>query len=223
MKLEGMHEKACLCVAAAGFLFFCLLFVGRPAKAPVIEEESRALEEVQEKAEAEEVSAAPEEEPADTDGAEEEPEGAKEEAPGPIVVHVCGAVEREGVVTLEPGARAYEALAAAGGETEDADLTAVNLAGPLADGQQLYSPRKGEVQTAVQTAGAPAKESGIDLNSAGLQELMTLPGIGEARAKEIIAYREANGGFQSAEELMKISGIGESTFRKLEEQIRVGP
>ncbi|MCR4838257.1 MAG: ComEA family DNA-binding protein [Eubacterium sp.] len=152
-----------------------------------------------------------------------------------LVVHVCGAVKTPGVYSLPEGSRVMDAVDAAGGFSEEVASSAVNLAEKLADGSQLYIPSLEEVaagkypgtaQSAVSETGA--KEAGesedkqiININTAGVSELITLPGIGESRAKDIIAYREKNGSFRKTESLMEVPGIKEGTFQKIRDRIRV--
>ena len=133
-----------------------------------------------------------------------------------IVVYVCGAVAREGVYTLPSGSRAEDALSAAGGYAENAARGAVNLAKHISDGEQLYFPAEGE--TGVSSDG---KESRVNINTADKERLMTLPGIGERRAEDILAYREAHGAFRKAEDLMQVPGIKEAAYGKLKDRITV--
>lgn len=135
-----------------------------------------------------------------------------------IYVHVCGAVNRPGVVALEEGSRVEAALSAAGGFREDAMISAVNLAAKLADGDQIYFPTEEE---AAQEQDTEKLRGLIDLNLATVEELCTLPGIGEARAQDIITYRESNGGFRCSEDIMKVSGIKESVYNKIKDKICV--
>ncbi len=150
-----------------------------------------------------------------------------------IYVFVCGAVVNEGVYELEPDARVEEALDAAGGFTEEADTDAVNLAETLADEQKLYFPTEDEVasgdwqsqdETSVTVTNANEEGSDTDkinINSASKEELMTLSGIGEAKAAGIINYREENGAFNSIEDIMNVSGIGESLYRNIKDAITI--
>ena len=134
-------------------------------------------------------------------------------------VYVCGEVKHPGVYTVEYGARVYEAVEAAGGMTEEAAGERVNLAALLSDGQQVYIPNSTE--TAGQSEpGTAAADGLIDINSADAAQLQTLPGIGAARAEAIIAYREANGAFQSPEDIMKVSGIKEAAYNKIKDKIK---
>lgn len=132
-------------------------------------------------------------------------------------VYVCGEVNVPGVYKLPAGSRVYEAIQLAGGLTEKADAAAVNQALLLADGQMIQIPAQGE-----ESHTAIEEEDGrVDLNTADIRELMEIPGIGEAKAKSIIAYREQNGGFQSAEDVMKITGIKEGLYSKMKDYITV--
>lgn len=132
-------------------------------------------------------------------------------------VYVCGEVNVPGVYKLPAGSRVYEAVQLAGGLTEKADAAAVNQALLLADGQMIQIPAQGE-----ESHTAIEEEDGrVDLNTADIRELMEIPGIGEAKAKSIIAYREQNGGFQSAEDVMKITGIKEGLYSKMKDYITV--
>lgn len=137
-----------------------------------------------------------------------------------IYVHVCGAVNYPGVVELPEGSRAEAALEAAGGFLETARRDYVNLAEKLADGQKLYFPDKDETyvlpEEEIQTESRP-----VNINRADEKTLCELPGIGSARARDIIAYREENGGFKRTQDLMKVSGIKASTYDKLADKITV--
>lgn len=146
-----------------------------------------------------------------------------------IYVYVCGAVQTPGVYALQDGMRVYEALAAAGGFREDADTQWLNQAAPVQDGQRLYVYTQEEVQVLAANAsqttggepGGDAAHGRIDLNTASKELLMTLPGIGEARAEAILAYRSEHGRFRSVEEIQNISGIKSSLFEKIREKIMV--
>ena len=123
-----------------------------------------------------------------------------------VYVHVVGEVQSPGMYQLPIGARLVDAVFAAGGLTEDADNASVNLARELSDGEQIV------VFSISQEGQSPGTNSSglISLNRAGDKELEELPGIGPALAGRIIAWREANGGFKSVQDLLKVSGIGES-------------
>lgn len=144
---------------------------------------------------------------------------------GILFVHVLGAVRRPGLFELRDGARVIDVVAAAGGLVPTADPAGVNLARLVSDGEQLYIPRLGEAQPGAPPGvtgpgGAPGAAGGkVNLNSASVAELDTLPRIGPAMAQRIIDYREANGRFSSIEDLRNVTGIGEKTFDGLKELI----
>ena len=138
--------------------------------------------------------------------------------PAPLTVSVVGSVQAPGVYTLPPGSRILHAVEAAGGMTERADVEGINLAGFLRDGQQVFVPSLGIPSTPV---SIQERQGLVDINRATLDELMTLPGIGETRANDILTYRTQNGGFTAVEELMNVKGIGQSTFEKLKPYITV--
>ena len=133
-----------------------------------------------------------------------------------IFVHVCGAVQKEGVYELPVGSRAYEAIQKAGGFAKNAASAQMNQAQVLQDAAQLYVPTTDEVLT------SQTSESGkVNINRASEKELMTLPGIGEAKAESIVRYRESNGTFQKIEDIMKIPGIKEALFEKIKDSIQI--
>lgn len=154
-------------------------------------------------------------------GQTETPETAQEEeaAAEQICVHVCGQVCRPGIVMLPWGSRAWEAVEAAGGLTEEAQEEAVNLAALVQDGEKLYIPAMGESVPETEEEGSGGGL--VNLNTADAQRLQSLPGIGESRAADIISYRERNGGFKSVEEIMQVPGIKESTYEKIRDKISV--
>lgn len=143
-----------------------------------------------------------------------------------IQVYVSGAVERPDVYSLPINSIVKDALSAAGGPADDADLDRVNLAAPLGDGMQVHFPRQGEA-AAVPAGGAlsnPIPASGpIDINTATLEQLDTLPGIGPSIAQRIVDYRQANGPFQSIEQIKDVKGIGDALFEKIKDSITIGP
>ena len=144
--------------------------------------------------------------------------------PAGLTVYVCGAVEAPGVYHLPEGARVYEAIALAGGLRENADPEAQNQAEILTDGQMLKIWTKQEVRQALENAGqnqASGASALININTASKDALMTLPGIGEAKADAIVAWRQEHGAFSEKEEIMQISGIKESVFQKIGDKICV--
>lgn len=153
-----------------------------------------------------------------------------------IVVHIIGEVKKSGVVSLEEGARLIDAIKKAGGETKNADLSQVNLAYKLKDGDKIYIPNKNEKITEyiVQGNGDNTVSVGeepennlkgenkkVNINTANQEELDTLPGIGETTAQKIIEYRETNGKFNKIEDLQNVKGIGESKYSEIKDKITV--
>ncbi len=151
-----------------------------------------------------------------------------------VYVHVCGQVNVPGVYELPEGSRIYEAVAAAGGMTNQAAGERLNQAAAVEDGQQIYVLSKEEAAKDAESAGGeagvldasipgmPQAEDGkVNLNTATAEELMTLSGIGEAKAEAILRYREEHGGFQKVEELMEVEGIKEGVFHKIKEQVKI--
>ena len=144
-----------------------------------------------------------------------------------VTVHVAGAVRRPGVYRLRSGARVDDALRHAGGPTRRADLSAVNLAARVEDGKQVLVPERAPAAAAAATAppaspgtaATPAQP--LNLNTATLEQLDTLDGIGPTLAQAILDFREENGGFGSVEELAQVPGIGEKRLASLREQVRV--
>ena len=132
-----------------------------------------------------------------------------------VLVHVVGAVEEPGVVSLPENSRVHDALALAGGAQEDAELGGVNLARIVYDGEQIIVPRVGEPVVASSGEGSGP----ISLSRADQETLETLPRIGPATAERIIAWRDKNGPFRSVEDLLAVSGIGPATLEGLAEHV----
>jgi competence protein ComEA len=140
--------------------------------------------------------------------------------PRPLRVYVSGAVKQADVYVLAPDSIVKDAVLAAGGAADDADLDRINLASPLVDGQHIYVPRQGEENPPVQPpAGQPAAGGKVNINTAESTALETLPGIGPSLAQRIIDYRQANGPFGQIEDIMEVSGIGPATFDKIRDLI----
>jgi competence protein ComEA len=145
-----------------------------------------------------------------------------EQATGRVAVHVAGRVRRPGLVRLAAGSRVQDAVRAAGGATAGADLDAVNLARKLVDGEQVRAPAHGEAAAAPAAQGGEAVPAGpLDLNSATVEQLDTLPGVGEVTAGRIVAYRSAHP-FTSVDELLEVPGIGQRRFEQLKDLVTVG-
>lgn len=147
-----------------------------------------------------------------------------------IYVQVCGQVNNPGVYKLSAGARVYEAVSMAGGFTDLALQNNVNQAQTMCDGEQIYVPAQGEETQPMNDneAGSNTGMSGIsgqgnlvNINTADVDKLKTLPGIGDARANAIISYRESNGSFGSIEDIKNVSGIKDAAFDKIKELICV--
>lgn len=134
-----------------------------------------------------------------------------------IKVQVAGAAVRPGVYTLRSGSRVEDALKAAGGPTDDADVDRLNLAARVSDGQKLEIPRKGQEIAAYGTAG-PEK---INLNVATVSQLDELPGIGPVIARRIVEYRERNGPFSRVEQLRDAKLVNNSTYEKIKDMVTV--
>ena len=135
-------------------------------------------------------------------------------------VHVCGEVKSPGVYEFSDGARVFDAVEAAGGFTEEADSDSLNLAAVLTDEGKIYVP-------SIEESGGNREISGeqsdgkINLNTASLNDLLELPGIGEKKAEAILKFREEKGGFQKIEDLLLIEGIKEGVFNKIKDLIRI--
>lgn len=150
------------------------------------------------------------------------------EVVGTIYVQVSGAVAQPGVYQLPEGSRIFEVIELAGGVTEDADVTSVNQAQLLSDGQLIYMYAVGEEGAegaATEAAGEKTPETEnddrVNINTATAEQLMTLPGIGQSKAESIISFREEHGAFCSVEEIMNIEGIKEGVFSKIKDRIKV--
>ena len=171
-----------------------------------------------------------EDESADTEEKDEVSEDGGERAAdteeATVFVYVCGAVKFPGVYELKADARVFEAIRSAGGITEEAAPDAVNQARIVADGEQIYVPTAEEAASQETGVGETTVTKGtenakVNINTAGKEELMTLKGIGEAKAEDILKYREEHGGFGSIEELMQINGIKEGVFNKIKDDITI--
>lgn len=149
-----------------------------------------------------------------------------------IVIHITGEVEEEGVIELEKGARISDAIEEAGGTTEEADLSNVNLAYSLSDGQKVKIPNINEKDEEIIVVeekagdniiieGNKSKEEKININKAAQTEIETLPGIGPSTTLKIITYRNEHGKFKNIEDIKNVSGIGDSKFENIKEYICV--
>lgn len=203
-------------IAATGILFFCDFEEDTPSVVPAETMEESLSEPEESSSVSQAASACAEETSADA---------------GTLYVYVCGQVKNPDVYTLPNGSRVFEALEAAGGVTKKAQPDSLNLAGLLSDGDKIYVPAEGENTASAGSAsggsGSTGSASGsgsqslVNINKASAEELQSLPGIGESKAADIISYREANGPFKSKEDLMKIPGIKEGVYKKVEALITV--
>lgn len=137
-----------------------------------------------------------------------------------ICVYIIGEVINPGVYMLEEGARVYNVVEAAGGLTENAAEKCINMAAALSDGEQIIVYSREEAES-IGSVGTNPSSLVVNINTADKEMLMTLPGIGEARASDIIKYREKNGAFQKIEDIMKVPGIKDAAFQKIEDLITV--
>lgn len=146
---------------------------------------------------------------------------------GMVTVDVKGAVKKPGVYRLKSSSRVHDALLKAGGMTDEADLKSINQAQKLVDEAVVYVAKVGEnvvdvtTNTSASTATSQAKAGLVNLNTATEADFQTISGIGQKRAQDIIAYREANGKFKSVDDLKNVTGIGAKTLEKLKEYVTV--
>lgn len=145
-----------------------------------------------------------------------------------VIAHIDGAVATPGVYRLRgDDVRVQDLVEAAGGLAEDADTSTINLAAPLPDGSKVHIPAQGEEVAeapssgVTQTSGADATAALVNINTASVEELQALPGVGPATAAAIVEERERNGPFASPEDIMRVSGIGEKKYQKMQAMICV--
>lgn len=229
-KYRKLLSVAGLCLLLSGCRKESLFFTTQNPEDFILQEEVVSMSEEEITKEKEQQEAA-----SGTQKTEETTEDTKEEIL--IAVHVCGAVNTPGVYYLQTGQRIYEGIQMAGGFREDADSEYLNQAGFLEDGMKIVVPTMEETknlkmteegETAPQIGIVTARQSNgeandgkVNLNTADEALLCTLPGIGESRAKSIIAYRKEHGSFEKTEDIMKVSGIKEAAFEKIKDAITV--
>ncbi|KYD02045.1 helix-hairpin-helix domain-containing protein [Bacillus atrophaeus] len=200
------HKKIIL-TAGAVFIFIVILliFPGAKKQEPV-----------------QQITASP-----DTAGTQVQQQESKGDADGEkIIIDIKGAVKHPGVYELKTGDRVSQAIEKAGGINSEADEKQVNLAELLQDGTAVYIPSEGEESTQSASANASVqngagKEALVNINTASLEELQAISGVGPSKAEAIIAYREENGKFQAVEDITNVSGIGEKSFEKIKSAITV--
>lgn len=218
-----------ICMLAAGICYSCNLAGTRGEERDpklVLEQETKSPEDGKEKLTGQE-------------GREEMLNGASAEAKTQleteaklrVYVHVCGKVAKPGVYEMEEGSRVFQAVELAGGLLDEAAVDYLNMAQIVADGMKITVPSKEEVESGTlsgQTAAmgvdsgqGAAAEPVVNLNTADKDQLMTLSGIGEARAEDILRYRAEHGRFRNIEEIMNVPGIKDAAFQKIKDRITV--
>ena len=215
------------CMLIAGIVFSCgkktdLTELAEETEAPLVQEDTRAEAQMQESAESQTKA-----QEADTNSENEADEGSV------CVVYVCGAVNCPNVYVLNTNNRIADAVKAAGGFTEEANRDYLNLAEHITDGEKIYIPTvedtseppafgvSYESNSPEQAADSLPRSGKININSAGIDELKKLNGIGDARAKAIVDYRNEHGNFESIESIMNVPGIKEGAFEKIKNEITV--
>ena len=151
-----------------------------------------------------------------------------------IAVHITGEVKKQGLIYLKEGSRVADAIEKAGGETKNADLSQINLAYVLQDGQKIYVPNKNEKISQYitensgnndtersNTSNSDKEDKKVNINTANQSELDSLPGIGPSIAQKIIDYREENGNFKNIEELQNVKGIGDAKYEEIKDMVTV--
>ena len=150
-----------------------------------------------------------------------------------IAVHIVGEIKKEGIIYVEDGSRVADVIKKAGGETKEADLSKINLAYIVQDGEKIYIPNKNEKINGftTQNNGSSVSEEStlnnnqnekkVNINTANLSELDALPGIGPSIAQRIIDYREENGSFKSIEDLQNVKGIGTAKYEEIKDYVTI--
>ena len=163
-----------------------------------------------------------------------EDETKEEILPKEIVVHITGAVQKEGIVRIKEGSRIIDAIEAAGGMSDEVNLDMINLAYTLKDGQKIYVPKLSDAERVFKegedsnivivdkgTEEDTNSSTKININTANISQLESISGIGESTANKIIQYREKNGKFKKIEEIKNVSGIGELKYENIKDDICV--
>lgn len=219
---KGIKEY--LLAGIVGLSFLLCVGCGADEEVLFMEAETTAVDPVMEKIDVEST----------VSGIEQNPVETTQEETEYIVIHVCGAVQTPGVYELEVQSRVMDAVLAAGGFSAEADTEYANLATVLVDGSKVRIPTKEETTCisqdenhncviAIQEQENTGKDdcSMVNINTADLELLCTLPGIGQTRAKSILDYRSEHGPFLKIEDIMLVSGIKESSFQKIKEYITI--
>lgn len=241
MKLSSLKKYKLvvivICMLAAGICYSCRGLSstqGEPAMDLGAEksDDQEVLPHIKGEQEAFEVEETAAESPDNSDG-EKAATGIEDELPVvQVFVHVCGQVKEPGVYELPEGSRVYEAIRVAGGFTGEAAGDYLNLAQEVLDGMKLEVPDREQAElwksqgqwdsTASAYMGSPDGDSAkVNINTASREELMSLKGIGESRAEDIIRYRERFGGFKSIDDIMNVPGIKEAAFEKIKDSITI--
>ena len=143
-----------------------------------------------------------------------------ESIPAVVYIHICGEVLNPGVYQVRAESRIYDVLLLAGGFTDEAAEEAVNLAKPVTDGMQIMIPSVEELQQ--EKEALDRQRTGmVNINTASVEELCVLPGVGESRAADIVAYRNQHGAFETKEEIMQVSGIKKGLYEKIQSKIYI--
>lgn len=200
------HEKTLRMIAVIAVIFLSVLFFWTRGSGETLEIDAPSQEQSGEVGAAEELSA-----------------DSSSSVPGTTVAYVdiVGEVKSPGVYKVNSETRVFQVIELAGGPTENADFNTLNRAEKVYDGQKIIVPAKGEATDGSGQGSAYYDDGKININIAESSQLQTIPGIGPAKASRIIDYRETVGRFNSIEEIMNVSGIGEATFQSIRDYIKV--
>ena len=200
------HEKTLRMVAVIAVIFLSVLFFWTRGSSETLEIDAPSQEQ---------------------SGTEETTEELSSDAPSSIVgagvayVDIVGEVRSPGVYKVNSETRVFHVIELAGGPTDNADFTTLNRAEKVYDGEKIIVPAKGEAYEGSEQGRAYYDDGKVNINTAESSQLQTIPGIGPAKASRIIDYRETVGRFNSIEEIMNVSGIGEATFQSIRDYIKV--
>ena len=204
------HEKTLRMIAMIAVIFLSVLFFWIRGSGETVEIDAPSQEQASEQT-SEQVS---------DDGSS--PDGTISDQKAEIAyVDICGEVKLPGVYKVDTETRVFQVIELAGGLTDSADYTGLNRAEKVFDGQKIIVPRIGDASISVQQGGISQDDGKVNINTADSSQLQTIPGIGPSKASRIIDYRETVGKFNSIEEIMNVSGIGEATFQSIKDYITV--